>query len=61
LVDGRASARTWAIAVEDPAFRTALEKLSSPAAYQDADEFTPWLDADAARPADVIKKIGKAG
>ena len=46
-------------AVEDPAFRTALEKLSSPAAYQDADEFKPWLDADAARLADVIKKIGK--
>jgi tripartite-type tricarboxylate transporter receptor subunit TctC len=37
-------------AVEDPAFRAALEKLSSPAAYQ---------DADAARLADVIKKIGK--
>ena len=46
-------------AVEDPAFRTALEKLSSPVAYQDADEFKPWLDADAARLADVIKKIGK--
>lgn len=46
-------------AVEDPAFRAALEKLSSPPAYQDADEFKPWLDADAARLADVIKKIGK--
>jgi tripartite-type tricarboxylate transporter receptor subunit TctC len=46
-------------AVEDPAFRTALEKLSSPPAYQDADDFKPWLDADAARLADVIKKIGK--
>lgn len=30
------------------------------AAHQDADEFKPWLDADAARLADVIKKIGKA-
>jgi len=46
-------------AVEDPTFRSALEKLSAPAAYQDADEFKPWLDADAARLADVIKKIGK--
>jgi tripartite-type tricarboxylate transporter receptor subunit TctC len=46
-------------AVEDPTFAGALEKLSSPAAYQDADEFKPWLDADAARLADVIKKIGK--
>jgi len=46
-------------AVQDPEFKAALEKLSAPAAYQDADEFKPWLDADAARLADVIKKIGK--
>jgi tripartite-type tricarboxylate transporter receptor subunit TctC len=46
-------------AVQDPEFKAALEKLSAPVAYQDADEFKPWLDADAARLADVIKKIGK--
>jgi tripartite-type tricarboxylate transporter receptor subunit TctC len=46
-------------AVEDAEFRGALEKLSAPAAYQDADEFKPWLDADAVRMAEVIKKIGK--
>jgi tripartite-type tricarboxylate transporter receptor subunit TctC len=46
-------------AIQDPEFRSALEKLSAPPAYQDADEFKPWLDADAARLADVIKKIGK--
>ncbi len=46
-------------AVQDPEFRAALEKLSAPAAYQDADEFKAWLDGDAARLADVIKKIGK--
>ena len=46
-------------AVDDPAFKAALEKLSSPVAYQDADEFRPWLDADAARLAEVIKQIGK--
>ena len=46
-------------AVDDPGFKSALEKLSSPAAYMDADEFKPWLDADAARLAEVIKKIGK--
>ena len=46
-------------AVQDPEFKAALEKLSAPAAYQDADEFKPWLDADAARLADVIKRIGK--
>ncbi len=46
-------------AVEDPAFRTAMDKISSPVAYMDADEFKAWLDADAARLADVIRKIGK--
>ena len=46
-------------AVDDPAFRSALEKISSSVAYQDADEFKAWLDADAARLAQVIKKIGK--
>jgi tripartite-type tricarboxylate transporter receptor subunit TctC len=46
-------------AVEDPAFRTALEKVSAPVAYQDADEFKPWLDTDATRLAEVIKRIGK--
>ena len=29
-----------------------VEKLSAPATYQDADEFKPWLDVDAARLAD---------
>ena len=46
-------------AVEDPAFKSALEKISSAVAYQDADEFKTWLDADASRLADTIKKIGK--
>ena len=46
-------------AVQDPELRTALEKVSAPVAYQDADEFKPWLDADAARLAEVIKRIGK--
>ena len=46
-------------AVQDPELKSALEKVSAPAAYQDADEFKPWLDADAARLADVIKRIGK--
>jgi tripartite-type tricarboxylate transporter receptor subunit TctC len=46
-------------AVEDPSFKSALEKISSPIAYMDADEFKPWLDADATRLAEVVKKIGK--
>ena len=46
-------------AVEDAALKSALEKVSAPVAYQDADEFKPWLDADAARLAEVIRRIGK--
>ena len=46
-------------AVEDPGFKSALEKIQSPLAYQDADEFQKWWDADSARLAEVIKKIGK--
>ncbi len=46
-------------AVEDPAFKSALEKIQSPLAYQDADEFKTWWDADSTRLAEVIKKIGK--
>ncbi|MBM3220146.1 MAG: tripartite tricarboxylate transporter substrate binding protein [Candidatus Rokubacteria bacterium] len=46
-------------AVEDPAFKSALEKVQSPLAYQDADDFQKWWDADSARLAEVIKKVGK--
>jgi len=46
-------------AVEDPAFKSAMEKIQTPAAYQDADEFRAWWDADSAKLAEVIKRIGK--
>jgi tripartite-type tricarboxylate transporter receptor subunit TctC len=46
-------------AAEDPAFKSALEKISSHVAYQDADEFKTFLDADATKLAEVIRKIGK--
>ena len=46
-------------AVDDPAFKSALEKIQSPLAYQDADEFRKWWDADAVRLAEVIKRIGR--
>ena len=46
-------------AVEDPAFKSALEKIQSPLAYQDADEFRAWWDADAARLAEVVRRIGR--
>jgi tripartite-type tricarboxylate transporter receptor subunit TctC len=46
-------------AVDDPAFKSAMEKIQTPIAYKDADEFRTWWDADAARLAEVVKRIGK--
>jgi tripartite-type tricarboxylate transporter receptor subunit TctC len=46
-------------AVDDPAFKSAMEKIQTPIAYKDADEFRTWLDVDAARLAGVIRRIGK--
>ena len=46
-------------AVQDADFRNAMEKAQTPIAYQDADEFRAFWDADAARLAAVIKKIGR--
>jgi tripartite-type tricarboxylate transporter receptor subunit TctC len=46
-------------AVDDPAFKSAMEKIQTPIAYQDADEFRAWLDVDAARLAEVIKRVGR--
>jgi tripartite-type tricarboxylate transporter receptor subunit TctC len=46
-------------ALDDPALRNAMEKVQSPIAYLDADDFQKWWDADAARLAEVVKRIGK--
>ena len=46
-------------AMQDPEFRAAMDKIQVPIAYQDADEFRAWWDADAARLAEVIKANGK--
>lgn len=46
-------------AVDDPAFKSAMEKIQVPTAYQDADEFRAWWDADAARLAEAVKRIGR--
>jgi len=46
-------------AVDDPDFKAAMEKAKTPIAYQDADEFKAFWDADARRIADVIQKIGR--
>ena len=46
-------------AVQDPEFKSAMEKLQTPIAYQDAEEFKTWWDRDAGILADVVKKIGR--
>ena len=46
-------------AVDDPVFKSAMEKIQVPIAYQDAEEFRAWWDADAARLAEAIKRIGR--
>ena len=46
-------------AVDDAAFKSAMEKIQTPIAYKDADEFRAWLDTDAVRLAEVIKRIGR--
>ena len=46
-------------AVEDPAYKNAMEKIQVPIAYKDADEFKTWWDADAARNAVTVRRMGK--
>jgi tripartite-type tricarboxylate transporter receptor subunit TctC len=46
-------------AVEDPEFRAAADRAQTPIAYQDADAFRAFWDADARKLAAVIKQIGK--
>jgi len=46
-------------AVQEPEFRNAMEKIQTPIAYQDADEFNAWWAEDARRLAAVVKRIGR--
>jgi tripartite-type tricarboxylate transporter receptor subunit TctC len=46
-------------AVKEPEVINAHAKLETPLAYMDADEFNAWWAQDAARLAQVVKKIGK--
>jgi len=43
----------------DPKVRDVLLKAGSPVLYQDAVEFKAYVDADAGKMADVVKRIGK--
>ncbi len=46
-------------AVQDPDFKTAMEKIQTPIAYLEADEFREWWVRDAQTLAAVIKRIGR--
>jgi tripartite-type tricarboxylate transporter receptor subunit TctC len=46
-------------AVKEPEVVQASQKLQTPIAYQDADEFNAWWRQDADKLAQVIRKIGK--
>lgn len=48
-------------AVNDPQFRGAMEKVSTPISYLDAPEFAQFLAKDAARLKVAVEKIGKVG
>ena len=46
-------------AVQDPDVKKGFEKVRTPIAYQDADEFKAWWDKDAERLAKVVQGMGK--
>lgn len=46
-------------AVGDPEFIKGMEKIRTPIAYQDADEFKAWWDKDAEKLAEVVRRIGR--
>lgn len=46
-------------AVDDPEFQKGMDKINTPVAYLDAPAFKEFWDKDAAKLAEVIRKIGK--
>ena len=46
-------------AVQDPDFKNAMEKIQTPIAHSDGEEFRAWWDRDAQMLAGVIKRIGR--
>lgn len=52
----RAAARA---AAQDPKVREVIQNAGSPVLYQDAPEFEKYVQADARRMTDVVKRIGK--
>jgi tripartite-type tricarboxylate transporter receptor subunit TctC len=48
----------WA-AVGDPDFKAAMDKLETPVAFKQGDEFRKFFDADARRLAEGVRKVGR--
>jgi len=46
-------------AAQESEFKTAMEKVQTPVAYMEGDEFKRWWDQDAAMIAEAIRRIGK--
>jgi tripartite-type tricarboxylate transporter receptor subunit TctC len=46
-------------AVADPEFKSAMDKLETPIAFKQGDEFRRFFEADAKRLADGVRKVGR--
>jgi tripartite-type tricarboxylate transporter receptor subunit TctC len=46
-------------AVADPEFKAAMDKLETPVAFKQGDEFQKFFDADARRLAEGVRKVGR--
>jgi tripartite-type tricarboxylate transporter receptor subunit TctC len=46
-------------AVAEPEFKAAMDKLQTPIAFKQGDEFQKFFDADARRLADGVRKVGR--
>jgi tripartite-type tricarboxylate transporter receptor subunit TctC len=46
-------------AVNEPEFKAAMDKLETPVAFKQGDEFQRFFDADAKRLAEGVRKVGK--
>jgi tripartite-type tricarboxylate transporter receptor subunit TctC len=50
---------TLKMAVADPDFKAAMDKIETPIAFKQGEEFRRFFDADARRLADGVRKVGK--
>ena len=46
-------------AVNDPSFKSGMEKLETPITFKQGDEFQKFFDADAKRLAEGVHRVGK--